>query len=132
MVGCLLISHGNIAQALLEASRKIAGECPNLFALDCHDLSTDILYEKIAQLIESENLKDGLFILVCLRGGTCWNVAARIARDFKKVAVISGVNLSIVLSFITKQNKFTFDELSNVLLDDGRRAISQFSQPASL
>ena len=125
MVGCLLLSHGSISHALLEASRKIVGESSNVFAMDCDHLTTQLLYENIAHLIESENLKDGLFILVCLRGGTCWNVATRIARDFQRVVVMSGVNLSLVLSFITKHDKFRFDELTNVLLEDGRRGISK-------
>jgi len=107
------------------------GESPNLFALDCDNLATPQLYEKIAHLIESEDLKDGLIVLVCLRGGTCWNVAARIARDFPKVVVLSGVNLSLVLSFVTKHNKFTFDELASILLEDGRRAISQIGLPGN-
>ncbi len=125
MIGCLLLSHGSVAQALLDASRKIVGEWPNVYAFDCDQVAANLLYEKIARLIESENLQDGLFILVCLRGGTCWNVAARISRDFQKVAVISGVNLSILLSFITKHTKFDFNELAAVLIEDGRRAISQ-------
>ncbi|HEX9654345.1 MAG TPA: PTS sugar transporter subunit IIA [bacterium] len=125
MVGCLLLSHGNIARALLDASRKIVGDCPNVYALDCEHVTTNILYERIAHLIESENLKDGLAILVCLRGGTCWNVAAKIARDFPKVVVVSGANLSIVMSFITKHNKVSFDELADVLVEDGKRAVSQ-------
>lgn len=125
MVGCLILGHGSVAQALLAASRKIVGECSNVFALDCEHLTTDLLYEKIAHLIESENLKDGLFILVCLRGGTCWNVAAKIVREYRNVVVISGVNLSMLISFISKQHNFTFDELANVLIEDGKRAISK-------
>jgi mannose/fructose-specific phosphotransferase system component IIA len=130
MKACLLLSHGNIAQALLDASRKIVGECQNIYALDCDNIATDLVYENIAHLIKNENLIDGLFILVCLRGGTGWNVAARIARDFPNVLVMSGMNLSILLSFITKHSKFGFEELATILLEDGKRGISQLSQPA--
>ncbi|MCZ6818322.1 MAG: hypothetical protein O7G31_02375 [Calditrichaeota bacterium] len=124
MVRCLLISHGNIAPAFVEASRRIAGECENVFTLNCDALGPTRLQERIAHLIESSHLEDGLFILVSLRGGSCWHAAAKIAREHERVKVISGLNLSLLLSFITKHKKYRFEELGEVMLADGIRGIS--------
>jgi len=125
MVACLVISHGKIAQASLDAAIQITGDCSGLYSLDC-DLDTPkTLYNKITHLIESENLKGGLYILVSLRGGSCWNVAAKVAKEYEKVEVLSGLNLSIVLSFITKKEHCDFKELAEVLLKDGVRGISR-------
>lgn len=126
MVSCLVISHGTVAESYLEASREIVGDCKNLYTLNCQGLTPKSLYENISQLIENNNLKDGLFILVSLRGGSCWNVAAKIARNFENIELISGVNLSIVLSFITKCHRYGFHELGEILCNDGIRGITRF------
>ncbi len=124
MTTCLAISHGQIAQAFLDAAKQITGEC-DIYSLNCDRDTPKALYDKITHLIESENLKGGLFILVSLRGGSCWNAAAKAAKKYEKVELISGLNLSIVLSFITKREHFGFKELAEVLLKDGVRGISR-------
>ncbi|MFQ5753469.1 MAG: PTS sugar transporter subunit IIA [bacterium] len=123
MVSCLVLSHGKVAQAYMEASKQIIGECKNLYTLSCDGLTPKILYDSITHLIESKNLKDGLFILVSLKGGTCWNVAARIAKEYEKIELISGINLSIILSFVTKSPQYRFEELGDILFNDGIRGI---------
>jgi len=127
MPTCLAISHGQIAQAFLDAAKQITGECSDIYCLNCDRDTPKALYDKITHLIESENLKDGLFILVCLRGGSCWNAAAKVAKEYEKVELISGLNLSIVLSFITKRKHCGFKELTDVLLKDGVRGISRLN-----
>lgn len=126
MISCIVLSHGQIALALVEACKKIIGECESLYALSCEGLTRRGLYEKITHLIESENLKDGLFILVSLRGGSCWNVASKIAMEREKVQLISGLNLPMILSFITKKNNYRFEELGEVLIQDSVRGIARF------
>ncbi len=125
MVSCLVISHGQIAQVFLDAAKQITGECGHLYSLDCDRDTPKALYHKITHLIESENLKDGLFILVSLKGGSCWNAAAKVAKEYEEVELLSGLNLSIVLSFITKREHYGFKELAKVLLKDGVRGISR-------
>ena len=126
MVGCLILSHGQIAQAFVDACKKISGDADNLYTLKCDGLAPKALLEKIENLIETEDLKDGLFILVSLRGGSYWNAAARLAQKYDKIEIISGLNLSQVLSFITKKNKYSFEKLAEVLYQDGLRGITRF------
>ncbi|MFQ5824638.1 MAG: PTS sugar transporter subunit IIA [bacterium] len=127
MVSCIVLSHGQVAQALLDACKQIIGECNNVYALNCEGLNPKGIYEKITHLIESKNLTDGLFLLVSLRGGSCWNAVAKIVREREKVELISGLNLSIILSFITKRKQYSFEELSEVLVRDGKRGISRLT-----
>ncbi|MFQ5825231.1 MAG: PTS sugar transporter subunit IIA [bacterium] len=127
MTSCIVLSHGKVAQALVDASKKIIGECSHLYAVSCEGLNPKTLYEKLTHLIESEELKDGLFILVGLHGGSCWNVAAKVVQNKDKVELISGLNLSIVLSFITKRDQYSFEELGEVLMRNGVRGISKFN-----
>lgn len=128
MIGCLLLSHGKLAEAYLDAAIRIVGEREGLYAINCEDLAPEALYERVAHLIQSERFEDGLFILVGLRGGSCWNVGARIARDYPRVELLSGVNLAMLLSFLSKRNQYRFEELATVLINDGARGIARLKR----
>lgn len=123
MNACIILSHGKIAEAILEACNRIAGESELVFALNCEGRSPKALRDALAHLIESENLRDGLFIFVSLKGGSCWNAAARIVKEFDRVHLLSGLNLPVILSFILKRDKFSFEELGEVLVKDAVRGI---------
>lgn len=125
MNACIVLSHGKIAEAILEACNKIAGETDHIFALNCEGQSPKALLDRLVHLIETENLRDGLFIFVSLKGGSCWNAAARIVKEFDKVQLISGLNLPVVLSFILKRDKYSFEELGEVLVKDAVRGINR-------
>jgi mannose/fructose/sorbose-specific phosphotransferase system IIA component len=127
MVGCIVLSHGQVAQALLDACKQILGECDNVYALNCKGLNPKGIYDNITHLIESKNLRDGLFILVSLRGGSCWNAACKILKEREKVQLISGLNLSIILSFVTKSKECSFEELGEILVRDGIRGITRLT-----
>jgi len=121
---CIILSHGKIAEAILEACNRIAGETEQMFALNCEGQSPKALRDALAHLIETENLiGDGLFIFVSLKGGSCWNAAARIVKEFDKVQLLSGLNLPVILSFILKRDKYSFEELGEVLVKDAVRGI---------
>jgi len=127
MCSCIILSHGTIAQSILEACNRIAGEQEHVFALNCEGQTPKGLRDTIVHLIESENLRDGLFIFVSLKGGSCWNAAARIVKEFEKVQLLSGVNLPLILSFIMKRDKIPFEELGKVLVNDAIRGIARIS-----
>lgn len=128
MVSCLVISHGKVARAFIDTCEQITGHTEALYTIDCNHLTAKALYQQISALIEKEKLFEGLLILVGLRGGSCWNVAAKIAGDYPKIEVISGLNLSLVLSFATKRDKFSFEELKEVVYEDGRRGITKLGK----
>ena len=125
MAGCLIISHGKIAQAYIDVCRQMVGRSDSLFTLDCSILTVKDLYKEMRSLLEKEKLSDGLIILVSLRGGSCWNVAAKISKEYPNVEVISGLNLPLILSFLTKKDKYKFSELKEIVYKDGIRGVSR-------
>lgn len=127
MVSCIALSHGQVAQALIDACKQILGECHNVYALNCEGLNPRGIYENLTRLIESKDLEDGVFILVSLRGGSCWNAASKLLREREKVELISGLNLSIILSFVTKSKQYCFEDLGEILVRDGMRGITRLT-----
>lgn len=120
---CLVITHGKIASALVDASKKIAGNCEQLFTLSAENSAPEQLAEDITAFIENNKRTAGIFFLVCLRGGSYWNTAIRATRECNNVKILSGVNLPMILSYVTKRNNLDFEELSNVLYDDAKCGI---------
>ena len=60
-------------------------------------------------------------VFVDVYGGSCWR-AARLAR-LPKAHVITGFNLPMLLSFVTKRTTVPFEEIPSVLNTDGERGI---------
>lgn len=98
MLGKLILSHGTLAQELLQAAEKISA-CPargfKALCLDWNE-GLDHALARVAHAIEEIDEGDGVLILVDMYGGTPSNVASRF-RDGTNVEVVTGVNLPMVL-----------------------------------
>ncbi len=123
MIKCVVVSHGEVASGLVASCERILGECEHVYALQCRGLSRPQVQQQIEALIETENLHEGLLILVSLYGGSFWQSAVHVAGKHRNVEVISGVNLSLLISFVTKRSQYSLKELPDVLLNDAVRAI---------
>jgi len=56
--------------------------------------------------------------------GSCATAAQLAARDRENVAIISGVNLAMLLGFVTWRDSSDFDELVRKVVQKGREAIT--------
>ena len=120
MIEGLIIGHRNIGEAVMNVLESISGSSKNMSFLSNDGLSTAELVHKI-NTVSKKARENGLFIFVDIYGGSCWQ-AAKMA-DFKKKHIITGFNLPALISFINKRDKFSFDELTEVLENDAKRGI---------
>ena len=125
MIACLILSHGQIGETVSEACKRITGKGEDIFTIPCEGQTPKVLYDEIVNLISSKKLTDGLFIFVSLKGGSCWNTAARIVKDFDRVELISGLSLPILISFVSKRNQYRFEDLGEILTTDAVRGINR-------
>lgn len=103
MVGVVVVSHGNLAGALLSTAEMIAGACPCASALE---LGTDEAPEAFRERLLAALTPVGggprgeWLVLTDLMGGTPHRVAALIRDDLpdpRACAVVSGANLAMVV-----------------------------------
>ncbi len=127
MIGGIILTHGTIGEALLDAASSILGEIDNAYALSTAKLSMQRLNSRLNQILAEHNWSDGAIIMVSLMGGSCWNSAVAVARQYPHVAVVSGVNLSMLLSFFTKRDRYSLVELAEIIREDGIRGIAKFA-----
>ena len=129
MKHAILLTHGPIGDALIEAVRGIMGVSEGLYALSVTDMSVSEITMRVLSVINApEEVQDGVIIMASLKGGSCWNVSVSVAMQYPHVRVVSGANLSMVLSFMTKRDELDLDALLDILVKDGIRGITPFEQ----
>ncbi len=124
MKQAVIITHGPIGAALIEAAQCILGVDEGLYSINVTGMSLNEINDRLSAIINMPDEKsEGIVVMACLKGGSCWNVSAGIAVNKSKVRVISGVNLPMLLSFMTKKDLFPLDKLVDELEKDGVRGI---------
>ncbi len=98
----VVVSHGTVATALVDAVRSITGDADALVAISNEGCSRDSLGSLVA-----EAAGDGDCVLfVDLPGGSCLQAAMifQRARTATAIAVVAGVNLAMLLDFVHHRN----------------------------
>jgi mannose/fructose-specific phosphotransferase system component IIA len=115
----ILISHGGMADGIVDAVRRITGAGDEaLQPVSNHGLAPDDLAAQLRQLVGS----GPTIIFTDLQSGSCGFAARRLAREFPQLVVISGVNLPLLLEFVMHRD-MEVAELVPRLLSRGRAAI---------
>ncbi len=121
----ILLTHGPVGDAMIEAVRTIMGIDEGLYALSVTNMSITEIASRLRALVKTPagDEEDGVLIMASLRGGSCWNVAVGIAKEFPGIKVLSGVNLAMVLSFVTKREQLSLQELAEEVYQDAAEGV---------
>ena len=106
-IGILLLTHNDIGAQLLLAAKSTYGSVPfrtEILSIDHYDQPAELI--KLAQqYVKVLDNGDGVLILTDMFGSTPSNIAKEFSH-MKKVNVVSGINLSMLLNiFNYKGNK---------------------------
>lgn len=97
MFKVLVLTHGRLAEVLVDSARMIAGEAPGMAALALEwDDTFEQAHGKVAAAVDRLDEGDGVLILTDMYGGTPFNVARTLAEP-GRVEIVTGVNLPMVL-----------------------------------
>lgn len=112
MVGILLMSHGKMAEGMLDSSKLFFGDdIPQVKAL-CLMASDnpEDFDERIKEAIAEIDDGQGVIAMCDLLGGTPCNRSAMVLND--RVQVITGMNFSILLELLGK--RMTVNDISEL------------------
>lgn len=125
-VAGVLLGHGAMPAGMVDAVRNITGAAPEaLQPLSNKGLSPDSMASEVQRLVG-----DGPAILFTdLPSGSCGVVARRLTQAVPQLAVISGVNLAVLVDFVMNRH-LPLTELVPRLLSKGRASIG--CSPADL
>ncbi len=124
MVAKLVISHGPLAEELLETARRIAGPMESFEALCVPwDAERSTVVELIEEAVERVDSGDGVLILADMFGDTPCRAALPLT-DSDRVELLSGVNLPLLVKLgCTGGHELGLTELARAAREKGRASI---------
>ncbi len=125
MVGVVVVTHCRLGEELIAAAELVVGEELKQFlpvSIDPKE-GSDEIREKIVTAIRKVDGGQGVLILTDMYGGTPSNISLSFLEE-KKIEVITGVNLPMLLKLATYQNDSDLEALASFITDYGQRNIN--------
>ena len=126
MICIVIVTHGQLGNALIEAAEFILGDRPEAIESVSIDLSENAekLRDKIARVIKKVQDQEGIVILTDMFGGTPSNLSYSFLEE-GHIEVLSGVNLPILIQAANLRGKeMNLEELAANLEIFGKKSIS--------
>lgn len=119
----IVICHKSMAASLVQTVKAILGHHDDLIPFSNEKITTEEAVIQLQQIISDHGNPGEVILMADMRGGNCWAIASLISRNNANYHVVSGVNLPMILSFLTKKDQLTAEELAETLEKDGHRGI---------
>ena len=123
MIGVVVVTHGQLANELVNAAEMIVGDLPQFAAVSIgwHDEVNDARGE-IGQAIERVRGDAGVLLLIDMFGGTPSNLGMTFLEK-DRIEVITGVNLPMLIKLSSLQTSQDLLAVARAMRDHGRSAI---------
>ncbi len=123
MIGGIIVSHGRLAEELLNALTIILGEAPNIEAISIgwYD-DVEESKKKINQSLKRVDQKNGVVIFTDMFGGTPSNLSFSFLKE-NQVEIITGINLPMLIKFVSLQRSNNLKDVSKKVVDQGKKNI---------
>ena len=125
MIGGIIVSHGKLAEELLNALTIILGEAVNIesISIGWYD-DVEESKKKINESLKRVSQKNGVVIFTDMFGGTPSNLSFSFLKD-NQVEIITGVNLPMLITFFNNKSSMNIDDLIDKTVNDGCRGINK-------
>jgi len=118
-VTAVVVAHGPMARAMVDAVRHIAGDVADAL----HALSNEGKGPADLKKELDDMLGEGpAVVFVDLQAGSCGMAAMLCCRETSRRAVVSGVNLPMLLDFVFHR-ELPLDEIVERVVEKGRESI---------
>jgi PTS system mannose-specific IIA component len=123
LIGVVVVTHGQLANELVNAAEMIVGDLPQFTAVSIgwHDDVNDAR-EDIAQAIERVRGPEGVLLLTDMFGGTPSNLGMTFLET-DRLEVITGVNLPMLIKLASLSRSSDLLAVAKEMQEHGRNAI---------
>jgi len=122
VINIVLVSHGKLGDALIQATEMIAGPAERLFSVPLlPGESPEGFGEKLNAALQ-EIAGEETLVLIDLFGGTPYNVAARQVLK-ENVECVTGANLPMLLELVMSRDGATLSELAEEIARAGQESV---------
>ncbi len=129
MIGVVIVTHCHLAEELICAAQLVVGEELKQFQavpVEPKD-GSEAIREKILAAIRKVDSGQGVLILTDMYGGTPSNISLSFLEE-KRIEVITGVNLPMLLKLATLEDPLDLERLAVFITDYGQRNINLASE----
>jgi PTS system mannose-specific IIA component len=129
MIGVIVVTHCHLSEELIAAARLVVGEELKQFEAVsiASSESSEEIRKKIVTAIRRVDGGKGVLILTDMYGGTPSNISLSFLEE-KKIEVITGVNLPMLLKLATSETDMDLETLAAFITDYGQRNINLASE----
>ncbi len=123
MINLVIVSHGELAEGLLDALRILLGDQEGVITISLqeNDPPGDIINQVEAAVQDLSN-SEGVLLLVDTIGSETFQAAIRFA-DYPNMEIITGFNLPMLLEVILQRDHHTVKELALIAREAGMNGI---------
>jgi mannose PTS system EIIA component len=123
VIGVVVVTHGQLANELVNAAEMIVGDLPQFAAVSIgwHDEANDARAD-IADAIARVQGENGVLILTDMFGGTPSNLGLTFL-EANRVEVITGVNLPMLIKLASLRGSQDLQTAAREMREHGRNAI---------
>ncbi|HNT05361.1 MAG: PTS system mannose-specific EIIAB component [Chloroflexi bacterium ADurb.Bin180] len=122
MINIVLVTHGDLGEALIRAAEMIVGPQESVQAVSLlPEDSPEFLGDKLDAAMAGLEGQDAL-ILVDLFGGTPFNVSSRKVL-LPNVECVTGLNLAVLIEALSSRESLPLHELAVQVLEAGVKSV---------
>jgi PTS system mannose-specific IIA component len=124
MIGLLIISHCDLGKELLRAARLIMGRIEAVDSISITQTTeSSKTLKSISDKIKKLDSGQGVLVLTDMFGGTPSNLSLSFLEE-KRVEVLTGVNLPMVVAAVQDRDRLKLNELGEKAREAGRKSIA--------
>lgn len=128
MIGVLIVTHKELAEALLSVCDLIMGRQEGMAAVSLDpNASPETCRQLIQQGLAQVNNGDGVIILTDMLGGTPSNLSLAFLQT-GKVEVVTGVNLPMLMKLANLRDLKDLSQVASALRQSGQQGITVASE----
>lgn len=124
MINFIVVTHGEFGAYLVEAAEGIAGRQEKVRAIATSSrMSVPEIRSRIERALAEVASPDGVILFTDMPGGTPNNLSFPLVRGERKVEMVSGVNLYMLISAFGGRERLPLEALVEKCVADGQKSI---------
>ncbi len=133
MIGIVLISHGGLADGLLDAAEMITGEAEQVACISLQPIDDiDVLVDRIQEAVNQVDNEAGVLLMVDLFGASPFNASGRLVlAQQDHLELITGMNLPMLVELLVQREGLSLEEAAKIALEAGKSGVSRLSDKIS-
>jgi mannose/fructose-specific phosphotransferase system component IIA len=127
MIPALVVCHGSLGEAYLDALEGIFGSFDDLHVLSNAGLSAEALEKAVSAKLDIFDERGLIF--TDYFGGSCATACLSAMRTRKGIRLVSGVNLPMLIYYLTHRREMDMSTILPGVIHRGQNAIRELDLP---